>query len=370
MAKRDYYEILGVGRDASDDELRKAYRKLAHKYHPDKTGGDKEAEEKFKEANEAYAILGDAEKRSKYDRFGHEGLGAQDFEGFGDFATGFGFGDIFGSVFEDFFGAPRGPRGRAAPRRGADLQYEMGIDLHDAADGIEQKVHVPRAETCADCGGTGAKPGTQRRPCPQCGGSGQIRHARGVFSVSTTCGRCRGEGTIVEQPCARCNGRGRVRAERELLIKIPPGVDTGSRLKLRGEGEAGVHGGPRGDLYVLIHVRPHEVFDRHGDDILCDVPIDFVQAALGTETEVPTLNGKARVKIPAGTQSQRVFRLRGKGMPRLHGRGHGDQLVRIIVEVPTKISSKQRHLLEQFAELSRDDAYPLRKKFNKKVKKL
>jgi len=366
--KRDYYEILGVSKDASDDEIRKAYRKLAHKYHPDKTGGDKEAEEKFKEIGEAYAVLSDPQKRAQYDRFGHAEPGFQDFEGFTRTSSFGGFEDMFGDVFQDFFGRPS--RGRTAARTGADLRFDLEISLREAATGTEKNIRLQRAETCQQCQGTGAKSGTGRTPCPQCNGRGQIHRAQGFFSISQTCPRCRGEGSIVKEPCTACGGAGRVKGRRELRVKIPPGVDTGHRLKVRGEGEAGVLGGDRGDLYVVVHVKEHPFFERAGNDLLCEVPISFVQATLGDRIEVPTLDGKVSLKVPAGTQTHKMFRLRGKGMPNVHGYGRGDQLVRVIVETPTRLNEQQKSLLRQFAEVSGDDVHPLKRSFFEKLKDL
>jgi len=371
MAKRDYYEVLGLARNASPEDIRKAYRTLAHKYHPDKTGGDKAAEEKFKEVNEAYAVLNDPKKREQYDRFGH---GAPGFEGFEAGMGDFGFGDIFSDIFGDFFGAGMGgrrTRGRAAaPQRGSSIQYELEIEFDEAAFGAEKRIRIPRSETCSECSGTGAQPGTSRTVCPECGGMGHVQRSQGFFSISRTCPRCRGEGTMIETPCRRCGGRGLVQVEREIAVTIPAGVDTGSRLKLTGEGEAGLYGGPRGNLYVVIRVKPHPIFERHHSDIICEVPITFPQATVGAEIDVPTLNGRAKVRIPPGTQSGKVFRLRGKGIRDLHGRGVGDQLVRVLVETPTKLNAKQRRLLEEFAYATGDKTYPKQREFVRKTRKL
>lgn len=371
MAKRDYYEVLGLNRNAGQDEIRKAYRNLAKKYHPDKTGGDKAAEERFKEAGEAYAVLSDAEKRKQYDMFGHDGPAGTGFEtGFGGGAAGFG--DVFSDIFGEFFGG--GPTGsartRTAPHRGSSLQYNLEIGFDEAAKGTEREIKIRRAESCGDCSGTGAQPGTSRKVCSQCGGSGQVRRSQGFFSIARTCPQCRGEGTMVERPCSRCRGRGLVEAERKIAVTIPAGVETGSQLKLTGEGEAGLYGGPRGDLYVVIHVQSHEIFERHRHDVVCDVPITFTQATLGAEIDVPTLNGKAKIKIPPGTQTGKMFRLRGKGFPNLHGRGTGDQLVRVFVETPSKLNSKQKKLLKEFADVTGDNSYPGREKFFRKIQKL
>jgi molecular chaperone DnaJ len=368
--KRDYYEILGVPKNASEEEIRKAYRKLAHKYHPDKTGGDKEAEEKFKEIGEAYSVLSDKQKRAQYDQFGHAAepaAGFQDFEGFA--RTGFGgFEDIFGDIFQDFVGRPS--RGRTAARRGADLRYDVEVSLKESATGAERIIRIPRAESCQQCGGSGAKPGTSRSACPQCGGTGQILQSHGFFSISRTCSRCRGEGSIIKDPCSNCGGTGRVTVERQLRIRIPAGVDTGHQLHLPGEGEAGSFSGGRGDLYVVLNVQPHPIFERHGNDILCEVPIGFTQAALGDRIEVPTLDGRVSLKIPPGTQTNKVFRLRGKGIPHVRGAGIGDQLVRVIVETPTRLNDQQKNLLKEFARISGDDVHPLRKSFFAKLKEI
>jgi molecular chaperone DnaJ len=371
MAKRDYYQVLGVGREASPDDIRKAYRKLAHKYHPDKTGGDKAAEEQFKEASEAYSVLSDDEKRKQYNMFGHDGpTGAGFNTGFGGGDAGFG--DVFTDIFGEFFGGgpSRSARQRTAPQRGSSLQYNLEIDFDEAAKGTEQKIKLRRAEACSDCSGTGAQPGTSRKVCDQCAGTGRVQRSQGFFSIARTCPKCRGEGTIVEQPCTRCRGNGLIEAERQIAVTIPAGVDTGSQLKLTGEGEAGLYGGPRGDLYVVIHVRPHAIFERRRHDVICDVPITFPQAALGAEIDVPTLNGRAKVKIPAGTQNGKVFRLRGKGFPDLHGRGVGDQLVKVTVETPSKLNGKQRRMLEEFAESTGANSYPGKEKFFRKVQKI
>jgi len=365
--KRDYYEILGVSRTATDDEIRKAYRKLAHQYHPDKTGGDKEAEEKFKEIGEAYAVLSDAEKRAQYDRFGHAEPGFQGFEGSATSPFG-GFEDMFGDVFQDFFGRPS--RRRTAARSGADLRFDLQISLKEAAVGTDKDINFQRAETCQQCQGTGAKSGTSRTTCSTCDGRGQVHQTQGFFSISRTCPTCRGQGSIVKEPCAECSGTGRVKRRRKLRVKIPAGVDTGHRLKIRGEGEAGTMGGARGDLYVVIHVKQHPVFERAGNDILCEVPISFVQAALGDRIEVPTLDGKVSLKIPAGTQTNKMFRLRGKGMPNVHGYGRGDQLVRVVTETPTRLNDRQKKLLKEFGEMSGDNVHPMRKRFFKKIKDL
>jgi molecular chaperone DnaJ len=379
-AKRDYYEVLGVNKGASPEEIKRAYRRLALKYHPDRNPGDKQAEESFKEAAEAYEVLSDSQKRATYDQFGHAGVeGAFRGKGFewSDFSHFTDFGDIF-SGFEDlfrgfgidtdFFGTMGGGRRRA--RQGADLRYDLEITFLQAAEGHIATVSVPRYEPCKHCKGSGVKPGTRRVKCPVCGGSGQVRTSAGFFSISQTCQQCKGEGTVIKTPCPKCNGRGRVREVKKIEVRIPAGVEDGSRLRLQGEGEAGLQGGSRGDLYIVIRVRSHEIFERQGDDVLCQFPISFTQAALGTEIDVPTLNGKVRMKIPPGTQSGKVFRLKGKGIQNLRGFGKGDELVGIIVETPTHLSQEQKMLLKKFAEISGEEVHPLSKSFMDKLKKV
>jgi molecular chaperone DnaJ len=366
--KRDYYETLGVSRTASEDEVKKAYRKLAMKYHPDRNPGDKSAEERFKEASEAYQVLSDAERRAQYDRFGHRAF--EQGGGFGgfDFAAS-GFEDVFSDIFGDFFGTGRG-RGRTRARRGEDLRYDLEINFEEAIFGGEKVISVPRLATCGGCGGRGTKGGADRLQCPACRGSGQLRFQQGFFTIAKTCGQCNGQGTVIKEPCRECGGSGVVQKTQTLSIKVPPGVDTGSRLKLRGEGESGLHGGPAGDLYVIIAVREHPLFTRQDSDIVCEVPVSFPQAALGAEIDVPTLQGKIKMKIPHGTQSGTVFRLRGKGAPDLRGRGPGDELVRVVVETPRKLTSRQRELLEEFARSSGEEVNPLSKGFFDKVKEM
>ena len=340
--QKDYYEILGVSRTATEEELKKAYRKLALKYHPDRNPGDKQAEEKFKEINEAYAVLSDSEKRQRYDRFGHAG----GFEGF-DFSQG-GFGDIFGDIFEDLFGGAASSQSRRRAERGSDLRYNITLSFEEAASGKEAKIKIPRFETCAGCNGTGAKPGSQVRSCTTCGGSGQIRFQQGFFTVARTCHHCRGEGRIIQERCSRCGGEKKVRRERTLNVKIPGGIESDSSLRLSGEGEPGLNGGPPGDLYVVMTVQEHPMFKRKGDDILSESTISIVQAILGAKIEVPTLKGKADLKIPTGTQNGSVFKLKGMGIQNVHGHGTGDQLVKIKVQIPTKLTHKQRELIEEF----------------------
>jgi molecular chaperone DnaJ len=350
MPKRDYYEILGITRTATDVEIKKAYRKLAVQHHPDKNPGDHTAEEKFKEAAEAYSILSDPQKRAAYDRFGHQGVsgagaGAGFDPGFSnieDIFDMFGFGDMFGG---------RSSRGRSAVQRGSDLRYDLEIMLEDAAAGVDEKLKIPRLETCETCEGSGAEPGTQPETCITCGGSGQTRYQQGFFSVMRTCPNCQGKGRIIRTPCKECRGQGRIEKERNLEIKIPAGVETGSRLRVAGEGEAGVNGGPSGDLYVVIHVKQHENFERQGADLYSAVPVTFAQAALGAEIKVKTLDGEEDLKIPAGTQTGTVFRLKGHGMPNLSGRGKGDLFVAVSLVTPKTLTKEQRKLLEQLAQI-------------------
>ena len=369
--KGDYYEILGVDKHAAIDEIKRAYRKLAHKYHPDKNQGDKGSEDRFKEASEAYAVLSDPKKRATYDQFGHSGLEGGGFSGFrnaSDIFSSDAFSD-FGDIFEGFFGRGNQSAGRNDEyNRGGHLRYDLQIVLKEAAFGTEKRIRISRPQTCEKCNGSGAKKGTKRINCLQCGGRGQVSYSQGFFSVNRTCDRCGGEGTIITDPCEVCRGTGRVNKPRELTIKIPPGVDTGSQLKVKGEGEAGKRGGSSGDLYVVIHVEDDELFTRHDDDILCEVPISVTQATLGAEIEVPTLKGKAKMKIPKGTQSGKMFRLRGQGVPSLHGYGKGDELVRVIVETPIKLNNEQEELLRKFAEISGENLTPRRKSFMEKLK--
>ena len=366
-SKKDYYELLGVNRNASEEDIKKAYRKLALQYHPDRNPGDKQAEEKFKEVSEAYSVLCDAQKRAQYDQFGHAAFG----DG-GPFGGGFdfsgGFEDVFGDIFGEFFGGGTGRRrGRG---RGEDLRYNLTLKFEEAVNGTEKKIKIPRHGPCETCRGSGAKAGTAPQTCPTCRGRGQVSFQQGFFSVSRTCGQCQGQGTIIKEPCATCGGAGRVRTMHTLSVKIPSGVDNGSRLKLRAEGEAGPTGGAPGDLYVVTQVEPHPIFVRENLDIICDVPISFVQAALGAEIDVPTLEGKVKMKIPAATQSGKVFRLKGKGIRDHQGYHQGDQHVRITVETPTRLTAKQRELLKEFAALGGEEVNPLAKGFFDKMKEL
>jgi len=361
MEKRDYYEVLGIGRNATEAEIKKAYRQAALKYHPDKNPGNKEAEERFKEAAEAYAVLSDPEKRRLYDQYGHEalrGAGVGGFSGFEDIFSSFG--DIFGDFFGTGFGRSSRQR-RTGPQRGSDLRYDLSISFMEAALGAEKEVLVEKAESCETCGATGAAPGTGRVTCSVCRGSGTVTRSQGFFTVSLTCSRCGGVGSLIEQPCPECKGSGKVKKKKKLSLKIPAGVDTGAQLRLQGEGEGGLRGGPPGDLYIFIHVEPHEIFQRQHDDIYCEVPITFTQAALGAEIEVPTLDGTMKLKIPAGTQTGKVFTLEGKGIPHLRGQGRGDEYVQVAVKVPTHLTEKQEELLREFAEISGEEVAPPKK---------
>ncbi|WP_300439331.1 molecular chaperone DnaJ [Zoogloea sp.] len=357
MAKRDLYEVLGVNRDASEDELKKAYRKLAMKFHPDRNPDNKEAEEKFKEGKEAYEILTDANKRAAYDRYGHEGVnpsmggggGGQGFDGFAD-----AFGDIFGDIFGG--GGGGGGRGRSNVYRGADLRYNLEISLEEAARGAEKTIRIPAQEECEPCHGTGAKPGTQPKTCPTCGGAGQVRIQQGFFSIQQTCPKCHGSGRIIPEPCTSCGGAGRVKRQKTLEVKIPAGIDNGMRLRHGGQGEPGVNGGPAGDLYVEIHIKQHAVFQRDGDDLHCEMPISFTTAALGGEIEIPTLDGAASIRIPAETQSAKVFRLRGKGIRNVRSHAPGDLMVHVIVETPVKLTDRQKELLREFGDIASTNA--------------
>lgn len=363
--KRDYYEILEVNKNASETEIKKAYRRLAIQFHPDKNPGDKEAEEKFKELSEAYAVLSDAEKRATYDRFGHAGLNNSGGFGGGFSGAGFDFSDVFGDIFGDIFGGGRQQRGRG--RRGDDLQYNLEISFEEAAFGVEKSIDIPYNKACTTCKGSGAKPGTDAKTCPTCRGAGQVRFQQGFFSVSRPCNQCNGEGKVIESPCSDCRGTGNVRDRKTLSVKVPPGVETGNRLKVSGEGGQGAKGGNNGDLYVALSVKPHPIFVREGNDVICEIPVSFTQAALGTEVEVPTLDGKVSVKIPEGTQSGKIFRLKGKGVPVLQGYGRGDQHVVVKVETPTNLSKRQRELLEEFACVSGEECQPQRQSFLDKV---
>lgn len=369
MAKRDYYEVLGIERNASDDEIKRAYRRLAKKYHPDLNPGDAEAEAKFKEINEAYNVLINPETRAQYDRFGHEGPTGQ---GFG----GFDFGGI-DDIFDMFFGGTGFGTGsryrRNAPVRGADIRYDLDISFEEAAFGTKKEIEVVRMEPCSECEGTGAKDGTQPVTCTVCNGTGEVSYAQntafGRFVNVRTCDRCNGEGTIIEEPCRRCHGRKKVRRARKISINVPAGIDNGQAITLRGEGETGERGGPPGDLYVYITVRPHKIFKRQGYDIYCNIPITFGQAALGAELQVPTLEGKIKYRIPEGTQTGTVFRLRNRGISHLRSNTRGDLYVKVNIEVPKRLNEKQRELIRQFEEITQDLQYnDERKSFFEKMK--
>jgi molecular chaperone DnaJ len=378
VAKRDYYEILRVSRDASPQEIKKAYRRLAIKHHPDRNpDSSKEAEEKFKEVSEAYKILSDPEKRQIYDQYGHAGLEAEvgagagfggfDFDPFKIFEEVFGRESFGGDIFGDFFG--RRARTREA-QPGSDLHYTMEISFEEAAFGTEKEIRVGRFEPCSSCAGTGIKPGSEPETCPTCKGTGYVSVSQSFFSVSRTCTQCQGRGTIIRDPCRQCRGTGRIRTSRKIKVKIPAGIDHGAHLRLGGQGEAGLHGGPLGDLYVSLRVKPHPIFERDGNNIICEVPINFVQAALGGKVSVPTLNGKVRLTIPPGTQTNKIFRLRGRGVPYLHSSSRGDQLVKVVVETPVSLSEEQKELLRKFDELRQGDGQPRMKDFFNKVKRI
>ena len=346
MSKRDYYEVLGVSRDTADRDIKKAYRRMAMKFHPDRNPGDAESGDKFKEVNEAYEVLSDAQKKAAYDQYGHAGV-EQGAGGHGGFDGGFS--DIFGDVFGDIFGGGGGRR-RSSVQRGADLRYNLDLSLEDAVRGVEKAIRVPTLVGCEPCHGSGAKPGTSAKVCGTCGGNGQVRMQQGFFSVQQTCPTCRGEGKVISEPCSSCRGQGRVEQVKTLSVKIPPGVDTGDRIRLSGEGEAGSHGGPAGDLYVQVNVRKHPIFERDGRDLYCEIPISFVDAALGGELEVPTLNGRVKLRVPAETQTGKLFRLRGKGVTPVRGGPMGDLLVRVILETPVSLTSRQKELLKDFQQ--------------------
>lgn len=381
MAKRDYYEILGIARSAQPEELKKAYRKLAVQFHPDKNAGDKKAEERFKELSEAYEILSDPQKRQMYDQFGHAATGAGGGGGFHSQGEG-SINDIFGDIFGDLFGSSggnaRGGRSSSAGRRrttgraGDDLRTSIDITFEEAAFGAEKVITVPKTVACDTCQGSGAKAGTHAETCSQCAGRGEVSFQQGFFAITRPCPRCGGAGQTIPQPCVGCGGSGQVKKRSQIAVKIPAGVDTGQRLKLTNEGEAGERGGPAGDLYVVINVLPHDFFLREAADIICEVPITFAHAALGAEIEVPTLEGKVKLKIPAGTQSHKILRLKNKGLARLGSYGRGDQLVRIIVEVPTKLSFEQKEILKKFSDSGDggDGSHPMYQSFFEKVRNL
>ena len=365
--KRDYYEVLGVNKDASEDEIKKAYRKLAMKYHPDRNPDNPKAEDHFKEAKEAYEILTDPNKRAAYDHYGHAGVdpsaaAAGAGAGFG------GFSDAFGDIFSDIFG---GGRSRSTVFRGADLRYNLEITLEEAARGTDTRIRIPAMEECETCKGTGAKPGTQPTTCATCSGHGQVRMQQGFFSIQQTCPRCHGTGKMIANPCQPCSGTGRLKKHKTLSVKIPSGVDEGDRIRLSGEGEAGVNGGPAGDLYVVIHIKPHPVFTRDHNDLHCEMPISFTTAALGGDIEIPTLDGYAKIKVPPETQTGRVFRLRGKGIKGVRSSAHGDLLCHVVVETPVNLTGRQKELLQEFESISGKDPgshNPRAKSWMEKVK--
>ncbi len=347
--KRDYYEILDIPKGAGEEEIKKAYRRLAMTHHPDRNQGDREAEEKFKEAAEAYEVLRDQQKRELYDRYGHEGLSSTGFRGFSGFEDIF---SSFGDIFEDVFGFTGRRRSQSGAMPGADLRYDLRIAFLEAAFGTEKDIIVSKLDSCKICGGSGAELGTAPETCSRCRGTGQITQTSGFFSISTTCPQCQGEGAIIRNPCKNCRGAGRVRAEKKVLVKVPAGVEDGSRLRLRGEGEQGKAGGPSGDLYIFIHVEQDELFQREGDDVYCQTPISITQASLGGTVEIKTMEGFEKLKIPKGTQNGKTFRLKGKGIPHLRGFGRGDQIIQVLVKIPTNLSKKQEEILREFAKAS------------------
>jgi molecular chaperone DnaJ len=369
MADRDYYEVLDVPKNSSSDDIKRAYRKLAFKYHPDRNGNDTDAEARFKEAAEAYEVLSDDRKRQIYDQYGHAGLkgagaGGRGFSSFEEIFSAFG--DVFaGSGFEDFFG-----RGRGRSQRGASLKVEIELTLDEIDQGAEKPVALRRAEPCADCSGSGAKAGTKRKTCQDCGGHGQIQISQGFFAIRQPCPRCRGAGSTIDSPCETCRGAGRVPKSLTITVRVPPGVPDGAQLRVAGEGELGADGGARGDLYCFVRVKPHPIFERDGDDLICDMPITFAQAALGADVEVPTLRGKSRIEIPRGTQSGKVFTLGREGLKNVHGHSRGDLHVRVAVEVPRKVTPRQEELLREFAQTEDASVSPQRRSFLDKVREL
>ena len=379
--KRDYYDILEVQKAASVDDIKKAYRNLALKHHPDRVAPDKkkEAEEKFKEISEAYAVLSDSQKRSQYDQFGHAGIdskySSEDIFRNADFSSIFEDMGVGGDMFEEILGSfgmfgGASQRRSHGPGRGRDLEFEMEISFEEAAFGTKKTINIPRHQTCDACNGSGAKPGTKKTNCPTCNGRGQVLYSAGFINVSQTCPKCRGEGSTIKNPCAKCDGAGKVRNTQKIEVTIPAGVDTGSRLRVQGEGDAGSRGGPSGDLYIYIHVKDHSIFQRHGYDIICEVPVSFTMAILGGDVEVPTLTGNVMMRIPEGTQSGRVFRLGGKGVKNLRGYGTGDQMVKVVVETPVRLNSEQKRLLKEFEKVSNGSINPLSQSFMEKVKRL
>ncbi|MBI3373154.1 MAG: molecular chaperone DnaJ [Betaproteobacteria bacterium] len=369
MAKRDYYEVLGVNRDASDEDIKKSYRKLAMKFHPDRNPDNPRAEEHFKEAKEAYEVLADPKRRPAYDSYGHAGVENMGAGGAGAGAGFANFADAFGDIFGDIFNGSRG--GRSQVFRGADLRYNLEIALEQAAHGFETKIRIPTMAACTTCGGSGARAGSKQQSCPTCHGAGQVRMTQGFFSIQQTCPRCHGTGKIVPNPCATCSGVGRVKHQKTLAVKIPAGVDEGDRVRLSGEGESGVNGGPAGDLYVQVHIKPHAVFQRDHDDLHCEMPVSFATAALGGEIDIPTLDGSARIKVPTETQSGKTFRLRGKGIKGVRSQTHGDLFCHVVVETPVNLTGRQEELLREFEAISQNDAArhnPRAKSWLEKVK--
>jgi len=375
MAKRDYYEILEVTREETAEGIKKSYRRLAVKFHPDKNPGDKHAEEKFKELGEAYEALSDPQKRAAYDQYGHNAFDPRNRAGRGG---GGGFHDPFdifrevfgggGSIFDDFFGGGRADPSK--PQRGNDLRYDLEISFEEAALGCEKEISVTKPDACDKCNGSGSEPGSKTRTCGTCNGRGQVITSRGIFSIAQTCPQCQGAGRVIEKPCKECRGTGRNDRTSKIKLRIPAGVDAGARLRSSGNGESGLRGGPPGDLYVVLHLKAHEIFQRDGDDLLCEVPVSFIQAALGAEIQVPTLGEKATIKVPAGTQPGTMFRLRGKGVKNVQGYGHGDLHVRINVEVPTQLTSAQKTKLQEFAEACDESVNPISRSFFEKAKSL
>ncbi|MDI6775417.1 MAG: molecular chaperone DnaJ [Verrucomicrobiota bacterium] len=374
--KKDYYELLGVSRTASADEIKKAYRRLAMKHHPDRNPGNSVAEQKFKDISEAYEVLSDASKRRQYDQFGHEGMrssfGPGGFDFYRDFTHAEDLQDILGSFFSDgglgdLFGGGGRRRSRTGPQRGADLRFDLEIDLEEAAFGSRREVTIPLSDECATCSGSGVAPGSRRETCRHCGGRGAIVSGGGFFQVRQTCPVCGGAGTLVTRPCASCGGSGCVKARKKITLRIPKGVETGSRLRLADKGEGGARGGPPGDLYVVIRAAPHDVFERRGDDLFCEVPVPFDIAALGGEVEVPTVDGFAKLKLASGTETGRVFRLRGKGMPNVEGCGRGDLHARIVVEIPTNLDSRQKKILKDFVDARHESNYPASQQFMRRA---
>lgn len=373
--KRDYYDVLGVSKSADATEIKKAYRKLAMKYHPDKNQGDKEAEEKFKEINEAYEVLSDETKRRNYDQFGHEGVNGQGFGGAGGFGgQGFGgFDDIFGDIFGDMFGGGFGggrPR-RRGPERGADIRQRVNISFEEAAFGKKVQVKINRSEECDECHGSGAKPGTSKKTCSTCNGSGQVQSVQrtpfGNIASTRTCSTCNGEGEVIESPCTKCHGKGSIRKTKTIEVDIPAGIDEGQMIKLSGQGELGVRGGPRGDLYIEVNVKSHQLFTREGYDVYLEMPITFAQATLGDKIQVPTLDGKVEYEIPEGTQTGTVFRLKGKGIPKLRSNVRGDQYVKVTVEIPKKLNDKQKELVRQFAKECGEEVHERQQSLSNKI---